>query len=105
MKITIDGKPYEVEVKPGEVLVEGKSYPVRSARTGNQVDVEVGGTAHQVELKGDSVVVDGKAYAVAMEAVKPAAVAQPATRSTRGASSGSRRPAPGALWRRPGPRR
>ncbi|MHB1004161.1 MAG: acyl-CoA carboxylase biotin carboxyl carrier protein subunit [Chloroflexota bacterium] len=93
MKITIDGKPYEVEIRPGEVLVEGKSYPVRSARTGNQVSVEIGGNSRQVELKGDSVVVDGKAYAVALEAAEPAAAA-PAAAPRPVAAAPAQAPAP-----------
>ena len=71
MKITIDGQTYDVEVRGGEVVVDGKSFPVWSERVGNAVTVEINGKTRNVELQGETVVLDGKAYKVALE--RPAA--------------------------------
>jgi glutaconyl-CoA/methylmalonyl-CoA decarboxylase subunit gamma len=88
MKIKIDGQTYEVEVRPGEVVVDGKPVAAKASRRGSEATVEVGGKSRKVELKGDTVVVDGKSYAVVIESAapptpQPAAAPRPAPAAAR----------------------
>lgn len=68
MKIKIDGQTYDIEARPGEVVVDGKPVAAKANRRGDEVTVEVGGKARKVELRGETVVVDGKSYTVVVEA-------------------------------------
>ena len=92
MKINIDGQVYDVDLKGGEIVVNGKSFAVRSERTGNEATVQIGGKTRVVELKGDTVVLDGKSYKAAIEG-RPAAP-PPAPRPSAPAAAAP--PAPAA---------
>ena len=86
MKIRIDGQVYDVEVRPGEVVVDGKAVAARASRRGNEATVEVAGKSRKVELKGETIVVDGKSYSVTVEAPARQAAAAP-TAASRPASA------------------
>lgn len=78
MKVTIDGQAYEVDVRGGEIVVDGKAFPVRAERYGSEVTIELAGKTLSAQLQGDSVTLDGKTYNVTVEQParqQPAAVA------------------------------
>jgi biotin carboxyl carrier protein len=80
MKVTIDGQAYEVDVKPGEIVVDGKAFPVRAERWGGEVTIELGGKTLKAQLQGDTVALDGKTYTVALERPAAPQAAAPAPR-------------------------
>ncbi len=75
--LIFEGRPYEVEVDGGKVIVGDKAFQVM--RQG--ISVQVGGRPYTVEVAGDQATVDGITYPIAVSgAGGTAAVPKPAAR-------------------------
>lgn len=84
MKLSIEGREFQVEVAPGQVKVDGHPLKVEiKEASGAQTALQVEGRPHQVEVKERTgaevvVVVDGRTYRVAVEGLRAARPAPPA---------------------------
>lgn len=96
MKLTIDGKSYEVEVQPDTVVVGGTPFKVVVLRDDGEATVKVAGRPYKVKLKDDqTVLVDGREYRV--EVTGRTAVGRQATKAAKGPAKAAERGAVRAL--------
>ena len=72
MKLIVDGKPYTVSSKQGQIVVENTPFGITIRQHEPQLIVEINGRAHTVERKGLEVVVDGVAHKVEKEGTSEA---------------------------------
>ncbi len=83
MKLTINGRSYEVEVQQDAVVVAGVPLKTSVLRDNGEATVRVSGRPYKVKVKDDkTVVVDGRTFTVELSgrtAVKP----QPPARAKR----------------------
>lgn len=65
MKLTIDGRSYDVEVQPDAVIVGGVSLKTTVLQDNGDATVRVGGRPYKVRVKDEkTVVVDGRTFSV-----------------------------------------
>jgi biotin carboxyl carrier protein len=65
MKLTINGRSYEVEVLPDAVVVDGISYKTTVLHDNGEITVRVAGRPYKVKVKDEkSVTVDGRPLTV-----------------------------------------
>jgi len=96
MKLTIDGKSYEVELQPDAVVVGGTPFKVVVLRDGGEATVKVAGRPYKVKLKDEqTVLVDGREYKIAMSG--RAAIARQTAKAVRGPARAAERGAVRAL--------
>jgi len=96
MKLTIDGKSYEVELQPDAVVVGGTPFKVVVLRDDGEATVKVAGRPYKVKLKDDqTVLVDGREYKVALSG--RAVVGRQATKTAIGPAKAAERGAVRAL--------
>jgi len=69
MKLTIDGKSYQVEPGNDSLSIDGVAYKVKREANGSLITVLVNGKPYKVDLANGpgTAVVDGRAYQVSME--------------------------------------
>jgi biotin carboxyl carrier protein len=101
MKLTIDGRNYEVELQQDKAVVNGTSFKVSVLRDTTEATVKVAGRPYKVKLKDDkTVVVDGRSFAVQTDG--KVAVARPTGKAAKGPVAGAdkgavRAPMPGTV--------
>jgi glutaconyl-CoA/methylmalonyl-CoA decarboxylase subunit gamma len=105
MKLTIDGKSYEVEIHPDAVVVGGVSYKTTVVRDNGESTVRVAGRPYKVKVQNErTVVVDGRQFTVemngraAMTRQQPKVARTAAKRADNCPDTGAvRAPMPGAI--------
>lgn len=105
MKLSIDGKSYEVELQPDAVVVGGVSYKTTVLQDNGDSTVRVAGRPYKVKLKdARTVVVDGRQFTVelngraAMARQQPKAAKRPLKVAEKCPDTGAvRAPMPGTI--------
>jgi biotin carboxyl carrier protein len=96
MKLTIDGRSYEVELRPDATVVDGASFKTRVVHDDGTAMVRVNGRPFKVQVNDDKkVVVDGRSFGV--EVSGRAAVARQAPKAPMSAPGGAEKGAVAAL--------
>jgi glutaconyl-CoA/methylmalonyl-CoA decarboxylase subunit gamma len=88
MKLSIDGKSYEVELQPDAVVVGGVTYKTSVLHDNGEATVRVAGRPYKVKIKDEkTVIVDGRQFTVEMSG--RASVARKAPKPVKVAVNGS----------------
>src|SRR5690242_14723495 len=96
MKLTIDGKDYDVELQEDAVVVGGATFKTTVLRDQDEATVKVAGRPYKVKFKDDqTVVVDGRPFAVAVSG--QTAIRRPAAKAAQGPAQGAEKGAVRAL--------
>ena len=101
MKLTIDGKSYEVELQPDAVVVGGVTFKTTVLHDNGEATVRVAGRPYKVKIKDEkTVIVDGRQFAVEVNGRVTAGrrAAKPVKAPTNGnAKGGVLAPMPGKV--------
>ncbi|MGE5602425.1 MAG: biotin/lipoyl-containing protein [Nitrososphaerales archaeon] len=94
MKLTINGRSYEVEVQPDAVVVDGVAYKTTVVHDNGETTVRVAGRPYKVKVKDEkSVVVDGRPLTVELSgrssAPRPVAKAGPPASAKKNGGNGA----------------
>jgi biotin carboxyl carrier protein len=88
MKLSIDGKTYDVELQPDAVVVGGVTYKTSVVHDNGDATVRVAGRPYKVKIKDEkTVIVDGRQFAVEMSG--RATIARKAAKPIKVTSNGS----------------
>lgn len=96
MKLTINGKNYDVELQEDAVVVGGATFKTVVLRDKDETTVRVAGRPYKVKFKDDqTVVVDGRPFTVAVSG--QTAIRRPAAKAAQGPAKGDQKGAVCAL--------
>jgi glutaconyl-CoA/methylmalonyl-CoA decarboxylase subunit gamma len=83
MKLTIDGRSYEIDVQQDAVVVNGATLKTIVVHDNGDATVRVGGRPYKVKIKDErTVVVDGRTFNVELSG-RPTAMPRPAPTAAR----------------------
>ncbi len=102
MKLTINGRSYEVEVQPDAVVVDGVTYKTTVVNDNGETTVRVAGRPYKVKVKDErSVLVDGRPLTVELTGQptvrRPAVKAPPSAGKKQGGNGADHAAGSGAV--------